>query len=92
MTSSYKHWVSRVHDHAQTCNFNWRRLLDIDRSSPVRLTRATIQSLTLDDVTPDNLMTLSFNVWSFLGSAMKDNIYNRREALAGGEEGNRFEL
>ena len=62
MAANYKQWVARIHDHAQICNFNWRRLLDMVRSSPVRLTRSVLQTLVLDDIQPHHLTALSFNV------------------------------
>ena len=47
---------------------------------------------TLDTLGPRDLCGLPQALWTLLGTLMGDEIHPRREALAGGEEGNGLEL
>ena len=67
-------------------------VLDFIRSCPNRLSNAVLQGLAIDDLQAADLLTLSADLWSSLETIMTDSLLARREALAGGEEANGFEL
>ena len=46
----------------------------------------------IDTLKHYDFVSLSQTLWMLLGNLMTDAIHPRREALAGGEEGNGFEL
>ena len=91
MTSSYRQWVERVHDHVNLVNPYWRRLLDFVRTTHFKLNWAIIMQSTVDGLGPQDLVFLANDLYSFLGTVMTDSIHPRREAIAGGEPGNGLE-
>ena len=50
MTAGYRNWVTRIHDHAQSVNANWRRVLDHIRISKTMLTWYNMWNMCIDGV------------------------------------------
>ena len=92
LTPTDRNWVTRVHDHAQSVNPNWRRVLDHIRMCKQMLTWFNLRSMKIDGLNPADLASLSLDLWTFIGSVVKDEYLPRRQAQAAGEEGNGFEL
>ena len=92
MTDGYRMCVARIHDHAQTCNPGWRRILDYVRKDQNRLTYDVLSRSQVDGLGPAELLMLSQDLWAFLGAHMTDDKMIARDVLAGGEDGNGFEL
>ena len=92
VSANYRQWNTRVRDHCQLVNPGWRRILDEIEAQTCPVNWALIHNSYIDVLTAGDLILLAHDLWSFLGTVMTDAIHPRRDALAGGEAGNGFEL
>ena len=92
LSANYKQWATRVKDFCQTVDPSWRRVLDRVQGINKQLNRALLSISPLDCLTAADMCEISQLLWMFLGSVLGDTVHQRREALAGGEEGNGLEL
>ena len=92
MSANYEHWQNRIRDHCQLVNPSWRRILDFIDAEQKPISWHVLRSSRIDVLGPADLINMAQILYSFVGMHMTEAVYPRREALAGGEGGSRFEL
>ena len=92
MGTHYRHWADRVRDHAQSVNPGRRKVLDCTQIKHFPITWSVVQDTVIDSLGWSELVVLANDMYTFIGHVMTEACYPRRQTLAGGEEGNGFEL
>ena len=90
--SHYTAWTARVKDHCQSVSAGWLRILFIAKRGSRILKWNCLMSTNIDTRVGQQTLELSLMPWSFIKTLVTDLLHRRCNALAGGDEGNGFEL
>ena len=91
LVEQYKNWADRSRDHLSYKNPLWDDVLDEIQKSKVSIKLDQLSTVVIKGKTLDMRWAAGY-LWNFQGTHMENTMYNRRAALANGEEKNGIEL
>ena len=87
---TYKCFRDMTEDHLVACNPKWYTVIQNIESERAHLTLARIGTSPL--LPGVNMLDLTHELFSFLGTVVGESVHKKRLRLAGGEKGNGFEM
>ena len=88
--SDFKMWKKRFIDHCTSSTGKWKEIFKMCEEADGAITRAYLESLHIGS--GYSAWALAEDLENFIVKYLSDDIYERREAWCGGEDGNGFEL